>query len=647
MEEDDPITILGLLLTQVRTARRALEEVERNTSRYMGFEFTRALAEGPGFGAPPLYQGALMVHVVNINDLAPGNGFGGFLQTVLGGLGNFVGGLLGGVVSGTLSGFALPRMIASMDRITQTILAILNRLGVDRRAATGSEAAEGSATANNENSSSTPAEAVTGESLATQLDGISTLVRNLTALFQVASSGPGDSASANAAGRRAPEVLSEAGSRWLTMLNAINTLLDRTSRIVDGLIPLLGFAIGSIALLIGNLGGIRRALLETMQFLLRNVLVLRGVILTTIFETVAAVARLAASIVTILGTALQSALTAVLTVIGGLLDAAFDTLSTLATALQAVIRSLLQWLVNDVFTVLRAIGGLQIFRTVDHFARILPSLLEPIYMIVVAYQGGQSARLPDDLSSRLQAAHDAAFGTSNPGNSAGAGAGGAPGTAVSETIIGAPPDLASIIDPLGVTLSSALDATGAQLSEAMQATFSGASGTLGGIAGAFDAAIRREADQSRNVLSNNLGTLIERADRLAQTIQAPIDAKGPSTGFEEIAAAYSDWLTTRGGLDSILSLATSHFQNPPGGADGGVPGLVRGGFDRSRASIEIDSVEIVIEPPETVEGSAPLGPGDFPLPDMSDEAIWLAWFRHNTEMEDRVISPRDLRALYA
>lgn len=645
MEEDDLVTAaLGVLLTQVRSARRALEEVERNTSRYLGFEFARALTEGAGFGAPPMFQGALKVHVVNINDLAPGNSFGGFLQTVLGGIGNFVGGLLGGVVGGTLSAFALPDMIARMERITSTVSSIIDRLGVTRPS---NDANRGGTTGPN----LTPEQASTPETLATTMEGISGLVRNLTALFQVASTGPDDNASANAAGANAPVVLTQSGERWMAILHGVNTLLDRTKHIVNGLILLIPMVVGSIALLIGNLAGIRRALLETMQFILRNVLVLRGVILTTIFETVAAVARLAASIVTVLGTALQSALTSVIGVVSGLLDTAFDTLETLTNALQAVIRSLLQWLVNGVFNTLRAIGGLAIFRTIDHFMRILPSLLDPIYRIVVAYKGG-SGGLPRGLRRQLRQSHRAAFATSNPGNTPGAALTGTPGTATNEQIIGEFPDLGAIIDPLGATLEGAVQATGAHLELAAQQTFDGASSTLGGLAGRFDRAVRDEAQFSQNVLSNHVDTLTQRADQLAATIAAPIKAQSAETGFEDIAEAYETWLTTGGGLNGILGMVGEHFQNSAeSGGNGAATNLLRGQFDRPRASIEIGNVEIVIEQPETPAEAAPedgvLGPGDFYEPDMSDEAIWQAWHRHNLEMEDRVISPDDLRAYIA
>src|SRR5438093_6604404 len=111
---------MGLILTQLRYTRRAMEEVERSTARYGGAAFTAAFAAGPRFGEPPLQDGALMVYVVNINDLAPGTG-GGLLEGLLGGIGRLFGGLFGGLVGGTIGGVALPYMIYQVRRIAETV----------------------------------------------------------------------------------------------------------------------------------------------------------------------------------------------------------------------------------------------------------------------------------------------------------------------------------------------------------------------------------------------------------------------------------------------------------------------------------------------------------------------------------------------
>lgn len=635
--EDEVILALGVLFTQVRSARRAIEEIERNTSRYLGFAFAQALGEGPSFGAPPLHHGALRVHVININDLAPGNSLGDFLMGFLGGIGNFIGGLLGGMVGGTIAGLALPDMIGRIERITQNLRSIVDRLGIGQ---TPRPAAPAPAAA-----TPTTAPAATGETLLTSLAGIGTLVRQLTALFTAASAGPGDAAAPNAAGRTAPEVLSAAGDRWLTILGGVNHLLDRVANIVNGLIILIPMVIGSIALLIANLAGIRRAILETIQFVLRNLLVLRGVLLTTIFETVASAARLVAAIVGLLSTAVQSAIGSIFSMISAIIGAAFDAITVLAQTLQSVIGTLLTWLVTGVFSVLRAIGDLAVFRTIDHVVRILPAVLEPIYNIVVAYKTGAaspgfSADLRTALANATAAGLPSSSGTPVP----------PPSASAAVASLGAFPDLRGDLAAASATLRGAAVAASADLNAAVMQTFDAAGGALNGIAGTFNGAIRREADFSRSLLERNLGPLTERADRLAGAISAPIAATSPPTGFEEISAAYERWLTGDG-LARTLNLATEQFRTSA--AAGASPpdrlGLMRGQYDRPRASVEIDRVEIVIDEPATGAGTPPVVGAVLPgeeLP-LTDEAIWRAWHRHNLDLEERGFRVGDVRELIA
>lgn len=635
MDEDIIVAALGVLLTQVRSARRAIEEVERNTSRYLGFEFAQALSEGPRFGAPPMYQGALRVHVININDLAPGNSFGDLLMGLLGGAGNFIGGLIGGVAGGTLAGLALPDMIARLERIVTAIQAIVARIGTSPTPAQPAtpEAA-------------TPPATNTGETLLTTVEGIGRLVRNLTALFMAASAGPGDTARANAAGRAGPEVMSSAGERWMAIIGGVNSLLERTQNIVNGIIILVPMVIGSIALLIANFAGIRRTILETMQFVLRNLLVLRGVLLTIIFETVASAARLVSAIVGLLSTAIQGALTAIFSMINAILNAAFDALTTLATTLQSIIGTLLRWLVEGVFATLRAIGDLTVFRTIDHVVRILPAILEPIYNIVVAYKSGAaSAGFPSDLRTMLSTAFSAGMAPSGTTGTA------APtSTADAITALGTFPDLTTDIDALRATLTSAVTATGESLTQATIATFDAAGGALSGLEGRMSTAIRSETDLANGILSRNIGTLTARADRLAGAIAAPLTATSPPTGFEAISSAYERWLTGDG-LSRTLNLATQQFRASATSTEGASSlSLLRGQFDRPRASVEIERVEIV------VGDEAPPAQAPNPLPDlrtaatdmpMTDESIWRAWHRYNLDLEDRCVVVNDVREILA
>ena len=627
MEPDVQIlATLGVMLTQLRTARRALEDVQRSTARYGGFEFARAFADGAKFGQPPMFDGALLVHVVNINDLAPGNSFGGFIEALFGGIGNFFGNLIGGVVGGTISGYRLPEMIERLERIVANIGQIVDRVGIGAKPKTDKDDAK-----------STPeAQAKSGESLTTTIDGIRGLVRDVTALFQVTTSGP------EAAAKTSQTPLTETGERWMAILNGVNIFLDRTSRLVNGIIMLIPMAIGAIAFLIANLGEIRRALLETIQFILRNALILRGVLLTVVFETVASAARLAASIVGIIGETIQSVLRAIFAIVGSLLEAAFDALETLTDALQAIVRSLLQWLVDGVFNTLRAIGELSVFRTIDHLVRILPALLPAIYML----KAGEA--LPGNVMSMLETAHKAAFAPATPSGTGATGGTGAITGSSSQTaqIIGAFPDIKGVLQPLGASLQGAVDSTGANVEAKVDTAITSMTTALSGVAGRFDQAVRSEADFSRKIIDRHAGTIKDRADTLAAAITKPIEANGPVTGFEAIASAYEAWLTG-GGLKTVLGEFQNHFKNQPAGEEPtGAMRLLRGQYDRPRASVEIDVVEIILDPkadePATEE-RFDYGPGDYPV--RTDEDTWLAVQRYDREREDRCMPRVDQHAL--
>ena len=627
------IAALGLLLTEVRVARRALEEVERSSSRYMGIEFTRAFAEGANFGAPPMYQGALRVHVININDLAPGNSIADLLMGLLGGIGNLVGGVIGGAIGGTIASYGLPGMIRDLRGIVAEIRAIIYRLGIT--APENQPAPE----------AATPVtQATTGETLLTTVNGLRGLVSGLTALFTAGAGGPG---AANRAGEAAPEVLTQSGERWMAILAGVNRLLERLTTLVNGLIGLIPMLVGTIALLIARMPDIRRELLLTFQFIVRNVLLLRGVVLTTLFEMMATAARLAAAIVGIIGTTLEGILSSVVTVVTSILDTAFAALEVMTDALTGVVRSLLQWLVNGVFNTLREIGNLSVFRTIDHFVRMLPGLIEPIYMITVAATANSSAVLPPAISGRLNTAFAAGFPAATAAGPAGTLPGGAVGGVGTSTataaIIGDFPDLSTILDPLHATLTAAVEASGAEIASQTTAAFDQVTGSITGLAGRFEAAIANEANLSRTASTGHLATITANADALAGAISRPIAATSAATGLEDIATAYQAWLTSPGTLSTILTQATAQLSRvtatdqPSGPLD-----LMRGSYDRPRASIEIERVEIVIEPPVRL---SPI-PADL-IPDrpLTDEDVWLACQRYDIELAERGVRATDPRAL--
>src|SRR5215471_362731 len=130
MDETDLVNQIGLLLTQVRYARRALEDIERSTSRYTSLSFEGAFGSGSRFGEPPMMGGALKVFITNINDLQPGGGLSGLFEGLLGGIGRLFGGLFGGVVGGTISGVTLPVMISKLADVAGAVERVAKMIGV-------------------------------------------------------------------------------------------------------------------------------------------------------------------------------------------------------------------------------------------------------------------------------------------------------------------------------------------------------------------------------------------------------------------------------------------------------------------------------------------------------------------------------------
>src|SRR5262245_41140420 len=172
---------MGLLLTQVRYSRIALEHIERATTRYAGIALNIP-GGAAALGAPPLIDGALKVYVVNINDLTAGPGIGDMLAGVIGGAGRFLGGLVGGLVGGTASGVLFPWMSLERRRMVEAIGRIVNRLGLDVPRDTGGEPSS------------------EGPSMMAQLRSLSEVLREVASVFRAASSGPGSATATPAPG---------------------------------------------------------------------------------------------------------------------------------------------------------------------------------------------------------------------------------------------------------------------------------------------------------------------------------------------------------------------------------------------------------------------------------------------------------------
>lgn len=590
-ETETVINSLALLLTQTRFARRALEDIERETATYGTFAFTSVIAAGPRFGAPPLFDGALRVHVVNINDLAPGPGFGGLISGLLGGAGSFVGNLLGGLAGSVISTPLLLASLPTIDSIAARIVRILDLLGF-----AAPVPAAGSATA--------APTADIGSNLTTMLESIKHAVDGLTGLF-LAAGGQADRAA-----QASPLASTPEGDRWKVLLDSTTAMLAALGPVVDGLVIALPLVVGSISWLISRLGTLRVAIAETLQFALRAALLLRGAMLVTIFETLALVARVAARTLELLASTLSAVLSAIFDNTREAVLAALALGVTLGDAIRTTIDRLLDWLIPTIDTVLRTIGDTRAFRVLTHVVRILPAILPPIFELV------KDTELDATTRGKL---NEAATMTIPPPTEGGT-APGAPGAAKRPEYTMAP-DFGEILKSYGPRLTDSMDRMEQVTRDGMKAAGDAARAGFTGLAEQMDKATRGELTLSESRLGSELATVREQSSVLAESLIVP-ESAGPETGLEAIARAYEGWLT-RGGLNALLGAINDHFKGKAGESEI-LNRVVEGTFDRPRATIQID--EVVIELAEPPAGEIPRPapeqapqPGDFPLPPEGDD----------------------------
>jgi hypothetical protein len=556
MDEDDIVTQMGLMLTQIRHARRALEDIERSTARYAGFAFASALQGGPSFGAPPLLDGALKVYVVNINDLAPGSGFGGFLESLLGGVGRFFGGLVGGFVGGTISGLMLPKIVASMLKLAERVERILGMLGISF-----AEKEKGK-----EDKDNSKEQAPT---LMSQFKDIKFIIDAFTALFTAASD-------PDKAGRII-EPKTDAGQQWLGIFQTADSLVRGISRVVDGLIILIPTLVGALASVIVHLRDIQTEVLGLLRFLLKEVFLLRGVLLFTLYDTIAGAARLASRVLSTLSGALQTILTSIGAIFTKIFDAGLAILKFLADGLKRTVDTLLKWLVDTVGVVLAALGDSKIFRVVVHLVQVLPALLPPLLQLL------DKEVSEADRKALSEAAAKSIEKPEFP-----------PAGKKLSDMIPEFPDVSKTLAPktemgeLGDKVAKAFGGVQTDLKEAFSASVK----ALDDIGTRLDEV---KKDKSfLDALDKREATLRDSSTRLADTLTAAQKqlAARPETGLEKIAKAYEDWLTS-GGMKSVLEKIDAHFSESLGpGAFGPTPMAV----ERPRATVEIKELLIELDP---------------------------------------------------
>lgn len=562
---DELIQQIGLLLTQLRYTRRSLEDIERSTARYTTFTFASALTAGPRWGEPPLFGGALKVWVVNINDLAPASG--GLLEGLLGGIGRFFGGLFGGLIGGTIAGVALPVMIAQVERIAATVERIVKNL-----APTTPPAKDGQNAA-----------AKTGESgsLFDKLGEIKDVVDSFTALFQAASDPKKAADTSNP--------LTPGATRWLMVLQTADALVRGITLVIKGLTLLLPEVIGTLALLLSRLDTIKLAVIELLQFILREALLLRGVALLILFDTLSAAAKLAANVLGILGLTIQDVITSIFKIFNSVFDAALAAIQFLSQGLANTIDALLKWLIETVVTAMTTIADTRIFRVAVYAIQSLPYILPALVLLV------RNTSLSKTDSDALDSAKLLSITpTTFPG--------------------GSPPALpkfpdvsATLLDPKAVGgLRDTIDKSLANVIDLMGTVFGDTSKAAMQVGYKLDGAASDRVFTA--ALDKHIATLRDSAKTLAGTLdpaqaaaKAAVGAQ-PSSELALIASAYEGWLSSPSGLKSLLGNITAFIKETPTSGPEGATSLAAKAIgpsviDRPRATVEIDDLVIELMPP--------------------------------------------------
>ncbi|GAB2678986.1 hypothetical protein [Nocardia goodfellowii] len=553
---DDVITALGLLLTQTRYARRALEDIERTTTRYSLSAMTAFGSGTGGFGAPPLHEGALRVYVVNLSDLEPGRGFGDALAGLLGGVGSFVGNLFGGVVGGTAGSWWLARSLQTIDRIVERVERIIARLGLGRSAAPAISAPMAPAAV-------PPAATEAPIDLVATLKSVRGRFEVVTALLRAAH---GEFARPTAAGA-APGPAPSDAERWRGLADSLTVAFDAATRLAGGLLTVVPTAIAALSWLLDRLPRLRNAIVDMLRFAVRNVLVLRGAVVVLALETLAMIVRVAALAVRTLSATLTEALGAVFTAIGGVLDGALRLVGVVGAAVVKTANALLNWLVPAVDKILREIGALRVFGLLSKVVDLVP--------LLAAKGKADGATTP------------------SPGTKGTGDAGRLP-----LTLPPVPPDLAEIMATAGTEAKAAAKKIGDAGADLVSKPTAALREGLTSFSESLDKAALEEVERSDRTLADRLPKLGAQADRTAAELLPPLPAA--PTDFAPIAEAYGRWLVDSG-LGRLLDQAGTYFATPRAGPDFakqpqlGAPAAV----------IRIDEVVIDIAPAAAPEEPPP------------------------------------------
>ncbi|MGE3620669.1 MAG: hypothetical protein AB7L84_09415 [Acidimicrobiia bacterium] len=543
--DEEIIQQMGLLLTQVRVARMSLEHIERSTSRFAGLalQATTGGIDRPAFGAPPLIDGALKVYVVNIGDLVEAAPGGGFLETLMGGVGRFVGGLVGGIAGGVVGGVAVPytvdrlaSLVESVERITTRLLTTLGLSQSEWRALLGLNA-EGTGRL-----PPRPAEPPGPISI-----GVGELI-----------------------GRMAPA--------------QVVTIVEALTRVVDALVLLVPLAVGAVASLLSTLGDLRLQIVEWIGFALRMFLLLRAVAVAVLADTASLVAPIATAVLGAVARMADVVLAGLGALLASAVTGAMTTVRILAGGLASAINAAVSFITGTILPLLNYFQGTPLVRLVAWFATALPSML-----VALAAAAGRP------VSSTAEAQLNA---RSREGLAV-LGAAGPP--------IPVPTTLSAgdIIAALGPTaerdLQDELARLGGTARRATGESLDAATAVITDTAGALRTAARRSTTTLGGVLEEQLGAArghIAALDRVMTSAEGVAARRPEATTIDRIAGSYREWLTG-GGLQQLLGAISRHFATTPAEGEPGrtVPGRVLQGFvdAEGRHDVIVEVGEVVIE----------------------------------------------------
>ena len=164
----------------------------------------------------------------------------------------------------------------------------------------------------------------------------------------------------------------------------VHTYLDLVrgiANVVDGLILLVPLLTGALASFLLRIRDIQFAIVDMLQFGLRNVLLLRAAVLATVLDTLSLAGRLAASVVGIVAAAVDTVLESVFRVIHAGLTGVLSVVRIVSTGVKNTVDALMLFLRDGVGAMLVYLGGLRVFQLVWHMAQVLPLILPAIARI--------------------------------------------------------------------------------------------------------------------------------------------------------------------------------------------------------------------------------------------------------------------------